>query len=199
MKRLMDIALTMACAVAIVPLVCVLAILVKLTSRGPVFYKTERIGWGGRRVYAWKIRSMVVNADVELRRFLDENPELKAEWEKNTKLKDDPRITPIGSFLRKTSLDELPQIWNVVKGDMSLVGPRPILLEEVAKYGDALPLYVRVLPGITGLWQVNGRNKTSYEQRLEFVKRYVREWSPWLDLYILARTVKVVIGCEGAC
>ena len=131
-------------------------------------------------------------------RYLDEHPELAAEWQAKHKLRHDPRITWIGHWLRVTSLDELPQVWNVLMGDMSLVGPRPIVAAEIDKYADRYEHYIKVLPGITGLWQVSGRNNTTYDERVDLDTYYVQNWSLWLDVYILACTVKVVLLSEGA-
>jgi lipopolysaccharide/colanic/teichoic acid biosynthesis glycosyltransferase len=141
---------------------------------------------------------MVMNGDQVLLQYLAQHPELALEWERNQKLKDDPRVTRIGKFLRRTSLDELPQLWNVLKGEMSLVGPRPIIQEEVARYGDRFSLYTQVYPGLTGLWQVSGRNDTSYDERVRLDTYYVRNWSLWLDIYLLARTAGVVLAGRGA-
>ena len=182
----------------ILPGIALIAALVKLGSRGPVFYGHERIGEGGRTFRAWKFRTMVQNADDLLEKYLESNPELRAEWAAHHKLRTDPRVTKIGRFLRQTSLDELPQIWNVTRGEMSLVGPRPIVREEAVKYGEELDLYGMVRPGITGLWQVSGRSDTSYEGRVAMDVHYVRNWSVWLDIYLLARTVGVVLRRQGA-
>ena len=142
---------------------------------------------------------MVPNADQRLEQHLEKHPELREEWEKDHKLKNDPRVIPgVGQFLRKCSIDELPQLWNVLCGEMSLVGPRPIVTAEVEKYNDVFPLYLKVIPGITGLWQISGRNNTTYDRRIQLDAYYVRNWSPWLDLYILFRTVKTVLLREGA-
>ena len=141
---------------------------------------------------------MVENADQVLQEHLEAHPELQAEWRRDHKLKNDPRVTWIGTFLRKTSLDELPQVFNVLRGEMSLVGPRPIVYDEIEKYGDVYKRYELVIPGITGLWQVNGRNNTSYEDRLAYDDYYVKNWSLSLDLYIMFCTVKVVLLREGA-
>lgn len=197
-KRVMDIGLILLAAPFLLPVTILLATIVKLTSPGPVFYCQRRLAIGGQHFFAWKFRSMVANADEALRQYLDENPRLRAEWERDHKLKDDPRITKIGQILRKTSLDELPQLWNVLIGEMSLVGPRPIVDDEIPKYGDVYDLYKRVRPGITGLWQISGRNNTTYAERLSYDRYYVRNWSPWLDLFILLRTVKTVLLREGA-
>ncbi len=141
---------------------------------------------------------MVVDADHMLQTLLAENPALAEEWRHNHKLQRDPRVTRLGALLRKTSIDELPQLWNVIRGDMSLVGPRPIVEGEIAKYGDHFPFYQAVRPGITGLWQVSGRSDTSYAERVEFDTRYVCHWSLWHDLRILAATVKIVLSRAGA-
>ncbi|XZE54481.1 undecaprenyl-phosphate galactose phosphotransferase WbaP [Planctomycetaceae bacterium SH139] len=197
-KRLMDFSFTLAILLAVAPLLLLLAVLVKLTSKGPVFYGQPRLGVGGNSFRAWKFRTMVSNADQVLAEYLAENEELRAEWERDHKLKNDPRVTFVGRLLRTTSLDELPQIWNVLRGEMSLVGPRPIVTAEIEKYGKCYELYQRVRPGITGLWQVSGRNNTTYEQRVLLDGYYVRNWSPWLDLCILLSTIRVVLLRHGA-
>jgi len=191
----------MVAAVALVvsaPLIPFIALLIKLDSKGPVFYKQTRYGKDGKPFKAWKFRTMVENADVVLKEYLARHPELKEEWDRDQKLRDDPRVTRVGKFLRKTSLDELPQIFNVIKGEMSVVGPRPIVQNEIEKYGKYYSLYTKVKPGITGLWQVSGRNDVSYEERVALDAYYVRNWSVWLDLYILARTVPVALFGKGA-
>ena len=175
-----------------------LALAVKLTSAGPVFYGQRRLGRGGREFRAWKFRSMVKDAEAQLVAYLAAHPELRAEWERDHKLKDDPRVTWIGRLLRRTSLDELPQLWNILRGEMSLVGPRPIVQDEVAKYGTHFELYTKVRPGLSGLWQVSGRNDTTYGERVALDCYYVRNWSVWLDLVVLARTVRVVLLGKGA-
>lgn len=175
-----------------------IAMAVKLSSPGPVFYGQRRIGRFGREFTAWKFRSMVKDADAILHDYLAKHPELRIEWERDHKLKDDPRVTWIGRLLRRTSLDELPQLWNVLRGEMSLVGPRPIVQAEVEKYGERFALYQKVRPGLSGLWQVSGRNDTTYAERVALDCYYVRNWSVWLDLVILARTVRVVLLGKGA-
>ncbi len=182
-------------ALILIPLI---AIAIKLDSPGPVFYGQLRYGRNGQPFKAWKFRTMVINADKILDEHLAKHSELKVEWEKDQKLRNDPRITRIGKILRKTSLDELPQIWNVLKGDMSTVGPRPIVQSEIEKYGKSYALYTKVKPGITGLWQVSGRNDLSYEERVALDSYYVRNWSVWLDIYILARTIPVALFGKGA-
>jgi lipopolysaccharide/colanic/teichoic acid biosynthesis glycosyltransferase len=141
---------------------------------------------------------MVQNADQVLEDYFQANPELRQEWRTERKLRYDPRVTRVGHFLRRTSLDELPQLWNVLRGEMSLVGPRPIVGEEIARYADTYKLYTRVLPGLTGLWQVSGRNNISYPERVNLDAYYVRNWSVWLDIYILLRTIWVVLTGDGA-
>jgi Undecaprenyl-phosphate galactose phosphotransferase WbaP len=197
-KRAIDLAIVIALMPLWVPLVYGLALLVRLGSKGKAFYSQKRIGLHAKTFACWKLRSMVENADEVLQQHLAEDPELMAEWQRDQKLKNDPRVTWIGKILRKTSLDELPQLFNVLYGEMSLVGPRPITLPEVERYGEVWNLYKIVTPGITGLWQVNGRNNTTYEERLGYDDYYVRNWSLWFDLYIMICTVKVVFLREGA-
>jgi Undecaprenyl-phosphate galactose phosphotransferase WbaP len=180
------------------PVLAAIALLIKLDSRGPAFYRHWRIGAGGKHFRCWKFRTMHPNAEQMLERYFRENPQLRAEWEQNQKLHDDPRITRAGRFLRKTSLDELPQLWNVLRGEMSLAGPRPIVDVEVPKYGEVYELYKRIRPGMTGIWQVGGRSDTSYPERVAMDSHYVRDWSFWLDLIILARTIKIVVLGRGA-
>ncbi|PQO25697.1 undecaprenyl-phosphate galactose phosphotransferase WbaP [Blastopirellula marina] len=198
-KRILDIGLILLFSPVLLPIFLLIAALVRLNSAGPIFFGHKRIGRSGRTFTAWKFRSMVPNANEALEKYLNDHPELRVEWERDHKLKDDPRIIPgIGNIIRKFSLDELPQLWNVLRGDMSLVGPRPIVDSEIEKYCDVFPLYLKVTPGITGLWQVSGRNNTTYQERITLDAFYVRNWSPWLDLYILARTIKTVLLREGA-
>lgn len=197
-KRCCDIAITLTAGILLAPVIVFVYLAVRFTSPGPVFYGQRRIGRNNEEFTAWKFRSMVMNADTVLQKYLSENPSLREEWEKDHKLKRDPRITTIGRILRKTSLDELPQLWNVLCGQMSLVGPRPIVSAEVHKYGKRFNHYRRVKPGITGLWQTSGRNNTTYEVRTRLDEYYVRNWSVSLDLYILIRTLKTVLFTEGA-
>lgn len=197
-KRLVDLVVCLVGAVLAVPLCLAIAALIRLDSRGPALYGQRRIGYKGKRFIAWKFRSMGQDADVVLEDYLDRHPALREEWEREHKLKNDPRITRIGRLLRKTSLDELPQLWNVLMGDMSLVGPRPIVDKEVVRYGRSFDLYASVKGGITGLWQVSGRSDTSYEERVHLDTFYVRNWSLWLDYCILFRTIAVVLFRKGA-
>ena len=197
-KRTFDVVACLVGGFLILPLLLLIAAAIRITSPGPVFFKQRRIGQNGQSFYAWKFRTMVVDADRVLEEKLNSNPAYRREWEADHKLKDDPRVTSIGRLLRKTSLDELPQIWNTLKGEMSLVGPRPIVDDEVVKYGRDFDLYTSVLPGISGLWQVSGRNDTTYQQRVDLDSYYVRNWSPWMDIYILSKTVTVLVSRRGA-
>jgi len=199
LKRLTDFTLSSALIVALSPLILLVAVLIKFFSPGPVFYGHVRVGRGGRAFRAWKFRSMVMDADRRLQDVLAEDPALRIQWNENQKLRRDPRVIPtIGAFLRKTSLDELPQLWNVLLGQMSLVGPRPIVSSEITKYRADYSLYQQVRPGITGLWQVSGRNDTTYAQRVSLDSYYVRNWSYWLDVYLLLRTIRTTALREGA-
>jgi Undecaprenyl-phosphate galactose phosphotransferase WbaP len=197
-KRGMDLAIATAAGILLLPLFIVLGVVIKLTSRGPIFYGHPRAGKGNSSFKAWKFRTMVADADAVLHDYLAKHPELQAEWERDQKLKNDPRVTGIGRWMRKWSVDELPQIWNVLRGEMSVVGPRPKPHPEVPLYGEHFQTISSVLPGITGLWQVCGRNDTTYEERIQLDMYYVHHWSPWLDLYLLVRTVKTVLFTRGA-
>ena len=179
------------------PLFIILTILVKLTSHGPAFYVSERIGLKGRKFKILKYRTMRLQSDEQLEQLLSESPKLTQEWSRQFKLDNDPRITPLGRFLRKTSLDELPQLWNVLCGDMAIVGPRPIVEEEIEKHGSAYDEIISVKPGITGLWQVSGRNELSYEERVRINLYYIRNWSIWLDYYILLKTPHEIFSAHG--
>ena len=179
------------------PLFIILTILVKLTSHGPAFYVSERIGLKGRKFKILKYRTMRLQSDEQLEQLLSESPKLAQEWSRQFKLDNDPRITPLGRFLRKTSLDELPQLWNVLCGDMAIVGPRPIVEEEIEKHGSAYDEIISVKPGITGLWQVSGRNELSYEERVRINLYYIRNWSIWLDYYILLKTPHEIFSAHG--
>jgi lipopolysaccharide/colanic/teichoic acid biosynthesis glycosyltransferase len=163
-----------------------------------VLYSQPRIGKDRRVFRAWKFRTMMPEADGLLEEFLERNPARRLEWRVNRKLQNDPRLTPVGRFLRQFSLDELPQLWNVFAGQMSLTGPRPIAADELVRYGEGIELYTKVLPGITGLWQVSGRSDTTYDERVRLDEYYVRNWSVWMDLWILGRTLRCVITRRGA-
>jgi Undecaprenyl-phosphate galactose phosphotransferase WbaP len=197
-KRALDLALVVVPGTLLLPVIVLIALAIKMSSRGPVFYGQTRRGRGGNPFVAWKFRSMYANASELLEQCLASDPSLCEEWRQCQKLRQDPRITPLGRFLRRTSLDELPQLWNIVLGEMSFVGPRPIVAEEISRYGDGFALYARVAPGLSGMWQVSGRNNLSYDQRVTLDLYYVRNWSVWLDLHILARTIRVVVLGRGA-
>ena len=197
-KRMIDVLVAFAALVFGMPLLVLIALAVKLTSRGPLFYGHSRIGYGGQWFMAWKFRTMHPNGDAVLAAHLKKYPKAGEEWERDHKLKNDPRVTPIGKTLRSLSLDELPQLWNVLKGEMSLVGPRPIVATEVVKYGNSFKKYSVVKPGITGMWQVSGRSETTYDERVRLDEYYVANWSPWLDIYILAKTVIILTRRRGA-
>ena len=197
-KWLIDKILASIAFVLLSPLFVILPILIKLTSRGPVFYRQERLGRNGKPFKVWKFRSMYADAEDRLQKVLAADASVAAEWSRNFKLADDPRITPLGRFLRKTSLDELPQLFNVFAGDMALIGPRPIVRDEVKYYGDAYAVFSSVRPGVTGLWQVSGRSDTDYARRVALDTSYVLNWSPWMDVWILVRTVYAVLLMRGA-
>lgn len=196
--RLLDISLIVLAAPYVLVAFLFIMILILVDSEGPVFYRHRRIGRHGRKFDLYKFRTMVQNADQVLQTYLDRSPELRAEWEATQKLQHDPRVTRVGALLRKTSLDELPQLWNILVGEMSLVGPRPIVDAEVEKYGSCFELYKQVRPGLTGLWQVSGRSDTSYEYRVELDEYYILHRSLSLDIRILLKTIIVVLRGKGA-
>ena len=198
LKTVFDYVLTLFGTIAIFPILLVIAIWIYKDSPGPVIFKHTRIGKDGKPFPCYKFRSMCVDAKEKLAELLANDEEARAEWERDFKLKNDPRITKSGAFLRKTSLDELPQIFNVLRGEMSLVGPRPIIQEELERYGEYAADYLMVKPGITGMWQVSGRNDIDYSERVMLDSWYVRNWSVWLDIMLLWRTVKVVALRKGA-
>jgi Undecaprenyl-phosphate galactose phosphotransferase WbaP len=197
-KRCLDLTLTIAISLIVISVVVTAAILIKLEDGDAVFYADERIGLGGKTFKAWKLRSMVPNGDEVLNRYLATNPSEAVDWHSKQKLARDPRLTRIGRFIRKTSIDELPQFWNVLTGEMSIVGPRPIKANQAKMYGPGVDLYKQVRPGITGLWQISGRSRLTFAERAKLDKHFIQNWSVWLDLYILARTAKVVLLTEGA-
>jgi Undecaprenyl-phosphate galactose phosphotransferase WbaP len=198
-KRALDLFLSVLLLLFFLPLMLVIAIGIKLTSRGSVLYGHKRIGMNGRNFAAWKFRTMYQESDLLLAKLLASDPAARRAWARQRKLARDPRITPFGHFLRTSSLDELPQLWNVVRGEMSLVGPRPIMQDEVRQYGESYSVCSQVPSGVTGLWQVSGRSSTSYSERVLLDVFYVRNWSMWLDLSILLRTCGVVAFRKGAC
>jgi Undecaprenyl-phosphate galactose phosphotransferase WbaP len=196
-KRLFDTLVAALLLLVLSPLMLLIAVVLKREG-GSVLFAHQRIGKNGRKFDCYKFRSMVPNAEQQLQSLLQHNAHLKAEWDKEHKLKDDPRISRMGDFLRRTSLDELPQLFNVLKSEMSLVGPRPIVEDELQKYGLDKSYYLMVRPGMTGLWQVSGRNDVDYETRVYLDAWYVKNWSLWYDLAILFKTIKVVFGRNGA-
>jgi exopolysaccharide production protein ExoY len=199
MKRLFDLTFTLAVLICGAPIFLIIALLIKLTSPGPVLYKQQRIGQYGAPIFCYKFRSMYKNADKKLKELLASNPKLQEEWNTYYKLKTDPRITPLGNFLRKTSLDELPQFFNVLLGDLSIVGPRPVTEHEIKTYyKDRASLILSVRPGITGLWQTSGRSHLSFDERLILEERYVKERSFILDLKLIAKTIPAMLHSKGA-
>ena len=196
-KRGIDILISLAVILLGAPLMLLMALAIRLDSRGPVFYFQERAGRHGKPFRLVKFRTMRPNADAALKAHLEEDQRLRVEWERFQKLSSDPRTTRVGKWLRKWSLDELPQIFNVLQGDMSVVGPRPIVFGQEEAYGRDFALYERVRPGLTGLWQVSGRNRLTFRERARVDGYYVRNWSPWLDIYILARTPAAILSGEG--
>lgn len=184
--------------VVISPLLALVALMIWKRDGAPIFYGHYRVGRDGKLFKCLKFRTMLRNSEQALADLLRDDPAARAEWDRDQKLTNDPRITPIGDFLRRTSLDELPQLFNVLLGEMSLVGPRPVTFGELSRYGSARWHYLSVRPGITGLWQVSGRNNTTYEERVSLDRNYVEKRSLWLDASILFRTVAVVVTKDGA-
>ncbi len=197
-KRSIDLILILITLPVLIPLFGLIAIAIKLDSPGPVFYTQKRIGHHGKEIRMWKFRSMVLNAEMVLKTHLEQNEALRNEWESNFKLKNDVRVTRVGSFLRKTSLDELPQLWNVLNREMSLIGPRPIVSAEIPLYKDDYEIYKQVMPGMTGMWQISGRNDLSYGDRVGLDVYYVQNWSIWLDIHILMHTFLTTLEGRGA-
>jgi undecaprenyl-phosphate galactose phosphotransferase len=196
-KRLFDIFGSLAIIVMLSPALIYISRKVKKDG-GPAIYGHERIGKGGRPFKCLKFRSMVINSKEVLADLLEQDPAAKEEWDATFKLKNDPRVTKIGGFLRRTSLDELPQLFNVLKGEMSLVGPRPIITAELERYNDEVDYYLLSKPGMTGLWQVSGRSDVDYETRVYLDAWYVKNWSMWNDIAILFKTIGVVLKKDGA-
>lgn len=197
LKRVFDVLGAVLLGIVFCPLVVVIAVLL-YREGGRIIFRHRRVGRHGKAFDCLKFRSMVPDADRVLRELLEQRPEFRAEWLRDHKLRDDPRVTAVGRFLRRTSLDELPQLWNVIRGEMSLVGPRPVVREELLRYGRCAGIYLAARPGVTGLWQVNGRNNTDYRRRVVLDVYYVRRQNLVLDLYILFKTTYVVLGGSGA-
>ncbi|MCL4112860.1 UNVERIFIED_CONTAM: hypothetical protein GTU68_046178 [Idotea baltica] len=202
-KRVLDIFLTLCAFVFGFPVFATLCLCIRLSSPGPLFYSQKRIGRYGKEFDAWKFRSMFTNADAVLDQYLAATPAAKAEWDQTRKLSNDPRVTTIGRFLRASSLDELPQLWNVLCGEMSLVGPRPIVDSKtydaayVRDYPNEFESYKTVRPGLSGLWQIRCRNRGVYELRIYWDMYYIRNWSIWLDFFIIFRTIRTMVMREG--
>lgn len=198
MPRVIDITIALVALVFLTPLLVVIALIVMICDPGPVIFKHRRVGQGGKTFGCLKFRSMYVGAEERLTKILAANPELRAQWERDQKLDNDPRITRIGAVLRVTSLDELPQLINVIRGEMSLVGPRPIVAAEVPRYGRFIQSYYRVRPGLTGLWQVTGRSSTTYRRRVATDVFYARSRSLLFDTKILFATIPAVVAGRGS-
>lgn len=198
LKRAKDIIIAASAIIFLLPVLVPIAIIIRLSDGGPALFRHKRIGRNGKEFTCFKFRTMVTDAEAQLRHLLATDPGMREEWLAAQKLVNDPRITPVGEFLRKTSLDELPQLLNILNGDMSVVGPRPIVKSEIAKYGDYFDLFCEVRPGLTGLWQVSGRSDTTYDERVKLDAQYVRERSFWMDVKILFRTIPVVFQRIGA-
>ena len=197
-KFVFDMILTVIGGIVIFPILLLIALWIKMDSPGPVIFSQKRVGQHGKEFSCYKFRTMCTDAKEKLEELLEKDPEARKEWEENFKLKNDPRVTSSGKFLRSTSLDELPQIFNVLKGEMSLVGPRPIISQEIHYYGKFIEDYYMVRPGITGMWQTSGRSDTGYDLRVQMDTWYVRNWDFWFDIVLLWRTMKVVVKKEGA-
>lgn len=197
-KRIFDLVLTIVGGILISPILLFITLAVAFENRGHVIFAHRRVGMHGKKFYCYKFQTMIPDAEERLEKYLAENPDARREWDETFKLTNDPRVTRLGNYLRRTSLDELPQLWNVIKGDMSLVGPRPIVEEEICRYEENIREYYMVLPGITGMWQVSGRNDTTYPERVAMDTWYVRNWSVWIDIMYLFKTVKAVVTSKGA-
>ena len=197
-KRIIDIVLAVSGIVLLAPLLIICFVLIVVTSPGPALFRHRRIGFNGKPFGCLKFRTMVTDAPERLRRLLESDPIVAAEWVATEKLRHDPRVTAIGAILRKSSLDELPQLFNVLRGDMSIVGPRPVTDEELLRYSGAASAYLACRPGITGLWQVSGRSTTTYNKRIACDAFYASNWSTALDVKILIATVPVILLADGA-
>ena len=192
MKRAFDLTAASLLLLLVAPLMLLIAAKLRLVDKGPAFFAHTRIGRHGQLFKCYKFRTMVPNAKEVLENLLANDARARAEWDRDFKLRNDPRITPLGAFLRKTSLDELPQLLNVIRGEMSLVGPRPVVPSELERYGEARVYYLQVRPGLTGLWQISGRNDVDYQRRVTLDAWYVRNWTLWYDILILFKTLLIV-------
>ncbi|ATU92285.1 sugar transferase [Phyllobacterium zundukense] len=198
LKRSFDIVVATLGLFILSPLFIMLGFLIKMSDGGPVFYGHRRIGCGGQPFYCLKFRTMKTDGDAILESFLRENPQARQEWQTARKLQSDPRVTDVGAVIRKLSLDELPQLLNILRGEMSIVGPRPVVLEELELYGPAAAYYLRSRPGLTGVWQISGRNNVSYDKRVAFDQRYVENWSFRGDVAIILKTIPAVCAARGS-
>jgi Undecaprenyl-phosphate galactose phosphotransferase WbaP len=198
LKRCEDILISGLCLISLSPLVAIISLLIRLDSPGGIYYRQDRLGKYGKVIKLLKFRTMYINGDQIFEDRLRNDPVLREEWEKYQKLKSDPRVTWVGKILRKFSLDEIPRVWNIFKGEMSLVGPRPIMISQQEMYGPAFQDYSQIKPGITGLWQVSGRNHTTFAKRAELDMEYIQRWSLWLDIYIIFKTIREVLTRDGA-
>lgn len=198
LKRLMDLAVALPVLIFAAPLLMLIYALLKMLDPGPALFNQMRVGRDGRQFLVYKFRTMRVDAEERLAHVLANDPQAAAEWARYQKLRNDPRVTTLGRFLRKSSLDELPQLLNILRGEMSVIGPRPVTPAEALRYGTLYPYYVAVKPGVLGLWQVKGRNLLSYPERIALDVQYVKTWSVWQDVKILAMAVPVVLMARGA-
>jgi Undecaprenyl-phosphate galactose phosphotransferase WbaP len=198
LKRALDFVMAALAVVFLSPLLILIYALLKIFDPGPALFTQLRVGKDGKTFTVYKVRTMRTDAQVRLDQLLANDPNAAAEWSGYQKLRNDPRVTRLGSFLRRSSLDELPQLLNIVRGEMSLIGPRPVTSAEVHRYGIDYPYYVAVRPGVLGLWQVSGRNRLTYQERIALDVRYVRTWTIWTDISILVRAIPVVLLGKGA-
>ncbi|MEE9429265.1 MAG: sugar transferase [Paracoccaceae bacterium] len=197
-KRSLDVVFSLMGIVFLSPLFLLITALLKLTSPGPVLFGHSRVGFDGTSFRCWKFRSMVTDGDAVLQRHFEKHPNERREWVANRKLKNDPRVTWIGKVLRAYSVDELPQLLNVLIGNMSIVGPRPVVKDELENYGSSANIYLSTRPGLTGLWQTSGRSNTCYDRRVSLDTEYVKTWSVWQDFKIIFKTIPTVIAAEGS-
>lgn len=197
-KRVFDFTLALFAIIILSPLLLAVAIAVRLSDGGPALFGHKRIGFSGKTFKCWKFRSMIPNSDTVFKDYLAKNPEAALEWRLNQKIQNDPRVTPLGYFLRKYSIDELPQLFNILAGDMSFVGPRPIQRSEYDKYGYSLRHYLSTRPGLTGLWQISGRSNSTYQKRVAFDRYYVTHWGMLTDVALIVKTVPVAVTGAGS-
>ncbi|WP_246725335.1 sugar transferase [Beijerinckia sp. L45] len=198
-KRGLDVCVVLAALLLLSPLIVFMALSLLVLQGRPIFIKHRRVGRGGKPFLCFKFRTMVVNGDQVLARHIAKNDDARVEWEMTRKIKNDPRVTPLGQVLRKTSVDELPQLFNILRGDMSLVGPRPIVRDEVVHYGTSIEHYYKVRPGLTGIWQISGRSDLSYKSRVSMDVEYVENRNLTRDLIIIAKTIPAVLAARGSC